>query len=71
MFKEYQKGQIVWVPRVVLDHGASRRTLGDRHVECEVVEHSRNMHPSVKINRNDNNEDAWVNKQMIEDARPI
>lgn len=69
-FKAFHQGQVVWVPKTVLAQGAAKRVATDAFIECEVVLSSEAGHPSVKLNRNDTEEDVWVNKTFVEDVRP-
>lgn len=70
-FVSLVKGQVVWVPRAVMMHGASKRKPGEKYLECEVVENSGVSSPSVKLSRTDLvDNDQWVNKQVLQTVRP-
>jgi hypothetical protein len=69
-FPSFHQGQVVWVPQGALEQGKARRVATDSYIECEVVESSGITHPSVKLNRNDTEEDVWVFKRMVDTVRP-
>jgi len=72
-FSALLKGQVVWVPTVALSSNAAMRPkLARDYTECEVMEYSGEGHPTVKLERVDDDyaEPVWVFKRLIELARP-